>query len=125
MKILITGADGNVGRRLLVELAARGHEVSGIDVGTLDITAYIPTVACIEALRPDLIVHCAAMTNVDRCAEQPELALLVNAIGTQNVALGAQRVNAALCYISTNEVFDGQRGTPYLEYDAPHPINPY
>src|SRR5258707_13564328 len=65
------------------------------------------------------------MTNVDRCAEQPELALQVNGVGTQNVALAAQRVNAAICYLHTNEVFDGKKGTPYLEYGPTGPINPY
>jgi dTDP-4-dehydrorhamnose reductase len=125
MKILVTGADGNIGRRLVHELTARDHTVSGVDIGLLDITDYAPTVDYIESVRPELVVHCAAMTHVDRCAEQPELAFKVNAIGTQNVALGAQRINAAMCYISTNEVFDGEKGTPYLEYDPTRPINPY
>jgi dTDP-4-dehydrorhamnose reductase len=125
MKILVTGADGNIGRRLQHELAARGHDVSGVDIGVLDITAYTPTINYVDNIQPDLIVHCAAMTNVDRCAEQPELALQVNGVGTQNVALAAQRVNAAICYLSTNEVFDGKKGSPYLEYDPTGPINPY
>jgi dTDP-4-dehydrorhamnose reductase len=125
MKILVTGADGNIGSRLVRELAARGHDVVGIDIGQVDITDFAAITARIEAEQPQLVVHCAALTNVDRCAEQPQLAYTINAIGTQNVALGCQRINAALCYLSTNEVFDGQRTTPYLEYDSPHPINPY
>ena len=125
MRILITGADGNIGGRLLRELAARGHEVEGIDIGQVDITAYEAITAYIEAVEPDLVVHCAALTDVDGCARQPELALRVNVIGTQNVALGCQRTGAAMCYISTNEVFDGQKTTPYMEYDPARPINPY
>jgi len=124
-KILITGADGNVGKRLKQGLATRGYDVHGVDIDVLDIVQYEPTIHYIASLQPELVVHCAAMTNVDRCAEQPDTALLINGIGTQNVALACQKIGAALCYISTNEVFDGQRGTPYLEYDMPHPINPY
>ncbi len=125
MRIFITGADGNIGSRLLRELAARGHEASGTDIPDLDITNFEAVVARITSVQPDLVIHCAAMTNVDRCAEQPDEALRINALGTQNIALGCQRVGSALCYLSTNEVFDGERGSAYLEYDPPHPINPY
>ncbi|MEP7288473.1 MAG: dTDP-4-dehydrorhamnose reductase [Chloroflexota bacterium] len=125
MKILITGADGGVGSRLKDALTMRGHDTYGIDIGTLDITIYEATLAYMDSLRPDLVIHCAALTNVDLCAQQPDLAMRVNGIGTQNVALACQRVGAELCYLSTNEVFDGQRGTPYQEYDVPHPINAY
>src|SRR5262245_26601486 len=119
MRILITGADGNVGSRLVRELTARGHVVTGTDIGDLDLTNYQAVIARISSLQPELVIHCAAMTNVDRCAEQPEEALRINAGCTQTIALGCQRVGAAMCYLSTNEVFDGERGTAYQEYDPP------
>ncbi len=125
MKIFITGADGNVGGRLLQELNRRGHETTGTTINDLDITDFAALSDHISRLSPDLVVHCAALTNVDLCADQPDLALRINGYGTQNVALACQRVGAAICYISTNEVFDGQQPTPYREYDVPHPINPY
>jgi dTDP-4-dehydrorhamnose reductase len=125
MKIFITGADGNVGGRLLRELIAQGHDACGTTIHDLDITDFSAVTAHISRLAPELVIHCAALTNVDLCAEQPELALRINAFGTQNIALACQQIGAALCYVSTNEVFDGQQGTPYLEYDVPHPINPY
>lgn len=125
MRILITGAKGNLGSRLLRMFASRGHETVGIDIDELDITAFDAVTAYVDGVQPQLAIHCAALTNVDRCAEQPQLAITINAIGTQNVALACQRVGAAMCYLSTNEVFDGQRGTPYQEYDTPRPINPY
>jgi dTDP-4-dehydrorhamnose reductase len=125
MKVYITGADGNVGSRLLREMAARGHEVAGTDIRDLDITDFSAVAARIAAVQPDLVIHCAAMTSVDRCAEQPAEALRINAMGTQNVAVACQQQDSALCYLSTNEVFDGERGMPYMEYDTPHPINPY
>jgi dTDP-4-dehydrorhamnose reductase len=125
MKFFITGAQGNIGSRLSRELVAQGHAVIGVDIADFDITLFDAVVAHVTAAQPDAVIHCAAMTNVDRCAEQPDEALRINALGTQNVAVASQQVGAALCYISTNEVFDGQRGTPYMEYDTPCPINPY
>ncbi len=125
MRIYITGADGNVGRRLLADMRTRGHEATGTDIGELDITDFGAVTHAISVVRPELVIHCAAMTNVDRCAEQPEEALRVNALGTQNIAIACQQQGAAMCYLSTNEVFDGQRGTAYMEYDTPCPINPY
>lgn len=125
MKILITGAGGNIGRRLLEALHTREHNVIGLTHHEIDITQFGAVKQYIGDAAPDLVVHCAAMTHVDRCAEQPDEALRVNAYGAQNVALACQRIGAAMCYLSTNEVFDGERGTPYLEYDAPRPINPY
>jgi dTDP-4-dehydrorhamnose reductase len=65
------------------------------------------------------------MTDVDGAARNPALAFRINALGTQNVALACQRVNAALLYVSTNEVFDGEKQAPYLEFDTPNPLNPY
>ncbi len=79
----------------------------------------------LAALQPDVVLHCAAMTNVDGAARDPAAAFRVNAFGTQNVALACQKCNAALVYISTNEVFDGTKAAPYLEFDPTHPINAY
>ena len=125
MKILLIGARGNIGQRLLKTLSAQGHTVTGADLPELDMTQLEATSRFIGDLEPELVIHAAGMTNVDQCAKQPDEALRVNGIGTKNVALVCQRYSAALCYFSTNEVFDGERGTPYLEYDPPRPINPY
>jgi len=65
------------------------------------------------------------MTNVDGCERNPDAAYRINALGTQNVALACQRCDAAMVYVSTNEVFDGTKGEPYLEFDRPNPINAY
>jgi dTDP-4-dehydrorhamnose reductase len=125
MRILITGAGGNVGRGLLTALEANGHEVIGKTHAALDITDFGAVTAQIEAAEPDVVIHAAAMTAVDRCAEQPDEALRINALGTQNIALACGRVGAAMCYLSTNEVFNSDRGTPLLEYDVTNPANPY
>jgi dTDP-4-dehydrorhamnose reductase len=125
MRILITGASGNVGRGLLTALEAQGHEVIGTTHATLDITDFHAVSTQIEATAPELVIHAAAMTAVDRCAEQPDEALRINALGTQNVAVACGRVGAAMCYLSTNEVFNGERNTPILEYEPTSPANPY
>jgi dTDP-4-dehydrorhamnose reductase len=79
----------------------------------------------INAFSPEVVIHAAAWTDVDGCARDPERAYLVNALGTQNVALAAAQAGADLVYISTNEVFDGRNDEPYHETDPVQPINPY
>ena len=125
MRIVVTGAGGLLGRRVMAELTARGHTSIGVTHAALDITDFGAVRRVIGDAKPDLVVHCAAMTHVDRCAEQPDEALRINGYGTQNIALACHQYGAALAYLSSNEVFDGERAIPYLEYDATHPVNPY
>lgn len=123
MHIVITGIRGRLGGKLADRLAP-AHTITGLDLPEHDLAA--PSSADhIASLRPDLVIHCAAWTDVDGCARDPERALRVNAFGTKHVALACQRVGAPLLHISTNEVFDGKRHTAYTEYDAANPINPY
>jgi dTDP-4-dehydrorhamnose reductase len=121
MRYLITGHKGQLGRALLRRLP----EAVGIDLPEVDICDAIALGRVVAAERPDLILHCAAMTDVDGAARDPALAYRINGLGTQNVALVASKAQAAMVYISTNEVFDGTRQAPYYEFDAPNPINPY
>jgi len=125
MHILITGAKGRLGSLLVEREQARGHRVTGIDRDELDVTDFAATRAFIRDVAPDLVLHAAAWTDVDGCAREPERALVVNGYGTQHVALAAAEVGAPMLYVSTNEVFDGQSGRPYYEYDVPFPINAY
>jgi len=122
MRIVITGARGQLGQAIQKALADAALVL--IDVPDWDITdpQLVPLFARLE---PEVVVHCAAMTDVDGCARNPDLAYRINALGTQNVALACQRAGAALVHISTNEVFDGTADEPYREFDAPHAINPY
>lgn len=122
MKILVTGAQGRLGSRLIETLQ---HETYGVDIDTLDITDAERVFEEITKAAPDWVIHCAAMTAVDECARQPDLALRINGLGTKNIALACQALDAAMVYISTNEVFDGQNTGTILEYDTPNPINAY
>lgn len=123
MRILITGAPGQVGQALTATLSNQ-HTLIPTDRDQLDLSAAGAT-SQIVALQPELVIHSAAFTNVDACAREPDRALLNNGLGTKHVALACQTLNVPLVYISTNEVFDGRAQQPYLEFDPTGPINPY
>ena len=121
MRVYITGHRGQLGRALLRRLP----DAVGGDLPELDITNPASIEAALAAARPDVVFHCAAYTDVDGAARDPALAYRINGLGTQNVAIAAAKVGAALVHISSNEVFDGRKGEPYGEFDATNPINPY
>ena len=134
MRILITGALGQLGRELLEVFDADGaHEIVATDAvatdadpaSPLDITDRDAVLAAVTATEPDQIVHPAAMTAVDRCEDEVDLAYRINAIGTRNVAEAARRVGARVLYVSTDYVFDGTKATPYLEWDPTNPQSVY
>lgn len=123
MRIAIIGSKGQLGTVLQDRLA--GETVLPLDLPELDITDAGQVRATLGAFGPDAVIHLAALTNVDQCETDPDLAYGVNAIGTQNVALACQRCGAVMLYTSTDYVFDGSKGAPYLEYDAPAPLSVY
>lgn len=124
MRIVVTGANGQLGQAVVAQFHARQHQV--IPLGHADIElAHPQTADVIASLRPAVIVHAAAMTNVDGCAQDPAAAYRINALGTRWVAQAARKCHARLVAISTNEVFDGTATMPYGEYDVANPINPY
>lgn len=124
MRILVTGAAGRLGSKLIEVLGTR-HQVTGIDIQELDVTDFAATKRFIAECQPHVVLHPAAWTDVDGCARDPQKAIIVNGFGAQHVALGAAAVGAAVLYVSSNEVFDGEQQRPYNEYDSPNPINPY
>ncbi len=124
MRIFITGVKGRLGSEL-AHRAAAAHTVLGGDLPEFDITDFNQAHAGLAAARPDVVLHCAAFTDVDAAARQPELAYRANGLGTQNVALACAESGAALLYVSSNEVFDGTKTEPYREFDNPNAINPY
>ncbi len=122
MKILITGANGQLGRAL--QHRFDGHDLLAVGHRELD----VGDGAAVRALQGeawDLILHAAAMTNVDGCERDPDAAYRANAIGAQNMALLAQATGAELLYVSTDYVYDGKKGAPYREGDATHPLSMY
>lgn len=123
MRIVITGHKGQLGHALLEVLKC--DEVCGLDLPEYDITDAEAIVQAIGSFKPEVVIHPAALTDVDKCAHEPELALKVNGLGTHNVALACLRCGAALLAVSTNEVFDGKKGAPYDEWEPCNPLNPY
>lgn len=123
MRILITGGLGQLGQALTRVLD--GHELIIIDLPDVDITDSRAISEHIQDARPEVVIHCAAYTDVDGCARDPALAYRVNSLGTQNVALACQAIGAEMVHISTNEVFDGERASGYEEWMTLNPINVY
>jgi dTDP-4-dehydrorhamnose reductase len=123
MKLLITGASGQLGRS--VQGALAGHELTPLSHRDLEITSLGACIDVLEARRPDAVIHCAAMTDTNRCEKEPAHAREVNGIGTENVAKACARVGSRLVAVSTNEVFDGATAAPYSEDAHPHPVNAY
>jgi dTDP-4-dehydrorhamnose reductase len=125
--ILVVGAKGMLGRDLMDVLHSSllNDEIIGWDIEEIDIQKEEDTVFKIEKLRPDIVIHLAAYTDVDGCESNEEKAFSVNAEGTKHVALAASRCLAKMVYLSTDYVFDGNKKEPYLESDVPHPLNVY
>ncbi len=125
MRVIITGADGQLGAAIHAVLTEQGFTIIDIPLfPDFDLTDH-SVVQTLSNHYPELIIHCAAMTDVDGCAKNPDAAFGVNAFGAQNVAHACLRCNAEMVYISSNEVFDGRLERPYREDDEPKPLNPY
>ena len=123
MRIAITGHRGQLGTELQDALA--GAELLGLDLPEHDITDPASIAAAIVEFRPDVVIHAAAMTNVDGCEREPETAYRVNTLGTHNVAIACVHCGASMAHVSTNDVFNGKLGRPYYEWDTPSPQSVY
>ena len=125
MRVLVTGANGMLGQDLCPILEDNGYEVIEASHSVLDVTLEENIVKYFEETMPDLVIHCAAYTNVDGAETEYEKAYLINSKGTENIAKASEKFGAVLVYISTDYVFDGQKGAPYNPEDKPNPINNY
>jgi dTDP-4-dehydrorhamnose reductase len=145
VRILITGADGQLGRDLLDALAGRvpvggrrcallgpegprdglRHEVLPTDIGDMRVDDRDAVFGVFETFRPELVLHGGAFTAVDLCESEVDTAYAVNAVGTRHIADAAARVGAHVVYVSTDYVFDGTSRRPYREWDPPCPTSVY
>ena len=125
MKILVTGADGMLGQDLCPILEDCGHEVIETDLPEIDITKPDVILDVLSSEKPDVVIHCAAYTNVDKAEEDIETARLINKTGTKNVAEVCAKLDIPIVYISTDYVFDGKSNVPYLTNSPKNPINNY
>ncbi len=124
-KVLVTGANGRLGSELAAALRARGADVKGVGRADFDLGGREGVLEAVKGHSPVVIFHTAALTSVDDCEEDPDLAYRINALGTRNVCEAAERAGARVIYISTDHVFPGTKGEPYDEFDDPDPKNVY
>lgn len=124
MKVLVTGSNGMLAHDL-VHVLKQGHEVIAPPEKDLDITKRGDILRNIKELKPDMVINCAAYTQVDKAEEEREKAFLINGIGVQNISLICSDRGIPLCHISTDYVFDGKKQAPYTPFDNTNPINVY
>jgi dTDP-4-dehydrorhamnose reductase len=125
MKLLVTGAAGMLGRDLMLAAGNAGHDVVGFGHRELDVTDAAALAKKLDLERPDIVINSAAWTAVDDAEQSEPAAFAVNGTGAGNVAGAAAAVGAAVVYVSTDYVFDGAKGEPYVESDQPAPLSAY
>lgn len=126
MKVLVTGVKGQLGYDAVNELKLRGHEAVGVDIEEMDITDAASVNKIIKNVKPDAVIHCAAWTAVDAAEENEEKVRLVNAKGTENIALACKSIDCKLLYISTDYIFNGCGDKPWLpDCEDYKPLNVY
>ncbi len=137
MKILVTGAKGQLGREIC-ECFARGctelgcpdilkekHDIYPVDIDDVDISKLNDVLSLFEREKFDAVINCAAYTNVNLCETERELAFKANAIGPRNLAIACEKIGAKLIHVSTDYVFSGDGSTPYVEWDRCEPQSAY
>lgn len=125
MRVLVTGAGGQLGYDVVRKLRESNIECLGTKSNEIDITNEVQTKECITNYKPDVVVHCAAYTAVDRAENERQLCYEVNVLGTRYVAEACKEINAKMVYISTDYVFDGEGDHPFEVKDKPNPVNYY
>ena len=124
MRVLITGAVGQLGSAMVAEFS-RGHDVVPLTIEDLDLTRHADVMARISREKPEAIINCAAYTDVDGAEDHPQAALEVNAFAVKSLAAAARETGAVLVHYSTDFVFDGRADRPYTEQDQPEPRSFY
>ncbi|MDY5020942.1 MAG: dTDP-4-dehydrorhamnose reductase [Blautia sp.] len=124
-KIWITGAEGHIGSALVALLDSTEYQILTTDINEVDITNITEVNQYMHINRPDVIINCASLTDVDYCEKNVDMAYKVNAIGVRNIALAADETQAKVIHISTDDVFDLESHIPYNEFDSTHPKSIY
>jgi dTDP-4-dehydrorhamnose reductase len=125
VKVLVAGAGGQLGRDMMLAAGNAGHDVVGCGRAEMNVAVADSVNRRLDLERPDIVINCAAWTDVDGAETAEEAAFAVNGTGAGNVAAGARAVGAAVVFVSTDYVFDGEKGSPYVESDQPAPRSAY
>jgi dTDP-4-dehydrorhamnose reductase len=125
MKIAVIGANGQLGSDLVCAFSENGDTVHALSHADIEIADPNSVSSALESIEPQVIVNTAAMHNVEHCEREPAKAFAVNALGAKNLAVAGHNLDAVLVHVSTDYVFDGSKGSPYVEEDTPRPLNAY
>lgn len=125
IKVLVTGVKGQLGYDVVRRLIELGIECVGVDIDDFDITDKEQTFTYFEKVKPDVVIHCAAYTAVDKAEDEKDSSFAINVIGTENIALACKNIDAKMIYISTDYVFDGRGDEPIKEDTFLSPLNYY
>jgi len=125
MKIAVTGANGQLGTDVVGAFRDNGDEVVALTHEDIEVSNPESVTNGLRELRPDMVVNTAAMHHVENCEREPERAYAANALGPRNLAIAAREIDAVLFHVSTDYVFDGAKKSPYVEEEAPRPLNVY
>jgi dTDP-4-dehydrorhamnose reductase len=125
MNVAVVGANGQLGSDVVCAFAAQGDTVTSLTHGDIELSSLESVNTCLGKQPFDVVVNTAAMHQVEKCEQEPAEAYAINAMGTRNLALATRESGAVLVHVSTDYVFDGAKGAPYLEDDAPLPLNVY
>jgi dTDP-4-dehydrorhamnose reductase len=125
VKVAVIGANGQLGADVVGQFASNGDEVIALTHSEIDLADQDGVLSCLSAHRPGLAVNTAAMHHVDDCEAHPAKAFAVNATGSRNLALASRALDLPIVHVSTDYVFDGLKGRPYVEEDLPLPLNVY
>lgn len=120
-KIWVCGANGQIGRAINAVVDKLEYEMLDTDIDDLDVTETDKVLSFGEINRPDIIINCSGITDINLCEENPALAYKVNALGARNLSIVAKKLEAKLVQLSTDDVFDGKSAEPYNEFDSTNP----
>ncbi len=125
IKVLVTGVNGQLGYDVVKRLNALGIECKGADKADFDISDFEQTRNYIKTYNPDVVVHCAAYTAVDKAEDEQEICRKINVVGSENIAKVCKEIDSSMVYISTDYVYDGKGDLPFKVEDTPNPQNVY
>ena len=125
MKVCVIGGNGQLGSDVVQVFQNNGDDVRALGHTDIELADVDSVATCLKSIVPEVVVNTAAMHHVEQCEKQPEKAFAVNAMGSRNLAMVTRDLGSVLVHISTDYVFDGEKAEPYVEEDAPVPLNVY
>src|SRR5208282_197145 len=125
MNIAVIGSNGQLGSDVVRVLVHQGEDVYSLTHADIEVSSLESVADCLRSKRPEIVINTAAMHHVENCEQEPGKAYAVNAVGPRNLATVARDLGAVLMHVSTDYVFDGRKGSPYVEEDNPLPLNAY